>query len=147
MSRNVERTVLPDTPERIADRAESVVSSVREFMEELISHRERHHLRQQDVADRMSVSQPSVAAFERYDANPTLASIERYAIAVGARLHLEASSDLLVRDGWERTGRRHMDTPVEVSMRPRVADAPLTVTVRSGGWGAFVEQRTQSQHG
>jgi len=34
----------------------------------------------------MGVSQPTVAGFERYDANPRLSTVRRYTLAVGARL-------------------------------------------------------------
>lgn len=69
--------------ERIAD---SLVDSHAELMDELISMRKRHRLSQSTVAERMGVSQPTVASFERYDANPTLATIRRYALAVGASI-------------------------------------------------------------
>ncbi|UIP57673.1 hypothetical protein DSM26151_05380 [Agromyces marinus] len=48
--------------------------------------RKRHRLTQETIAERMGVSQPTVAAFERYDANPTLATVRRYALAVGASI-------------------------------------------------------------
>ena len=41
----------------------------------------------------MGISQPSVAAFERYDSNPTLATIRRYALAVEARLQTKVVDD------------------------------------------------------
>lgn len=39
-----------------------------------------------DVPPCMGVSQPTVAGFERYDANPRLSTVRRYTLAVGARL-------------------------------------------------------------
>ncbi|GAA1490492.1 hypothetical protein GCM10009626_32380 [Brachybacterium sacelli] len=41
----------------------------------------------------MGVSQPTVAAFEHYDSNPTLATIQRYAMAVDAVLHTRVIDD------------------------------------------------------
>lgn len=66
--------------------AESLVSSHDALMSELIRMRKKHGLSQEAVAERMGVSQPTVAAFERYDANPTLASVRRYALAVDASI-------------------------------------------------------------
>ncbi|TFD41768.1 XRE family transcriptional regulator [Cryobacterium sp. TMT2-10] len=56
------------------------------LLTELIAQRKKHSLTQAEVAERMGVSQPTVAAFEHYDSNPTLASIRRYALAVGAKI-------------------------------------------------------------
>lgn len=66
--------------------ADSLVESHEKLMDDLIAMRKRHRLTQEVVAERMGVSQPSVAAFERYDANPTLSSVRRYALAVGASI-------------------------------------------------------------
>jgi transcriptional regulator with XRE-family HTH domain len=71
--------------EKISARAEDLVRTDREFLAALIHHREKHGLTQADVAERMGVSQSTVSSFERYDANPTMATIRRYALAVGVR--------------------------------------------------------------
>lgn len=70
----------------IAMLADTLVESHVELMRALVSMRKRHSLTQEQVAERMSVSQPTVAAFERYDANPTLSTVRRYALAVGASI-------------------------------------------------------------
>ncbi|WP_253259637.1 helix-turn-helix transcriptional regulator [Subtercola boreus] len=62
-------------------------------MRDLIGLRKKHDLSQETVAGRMGVSQPTVAAFERYDSNPTLSSIRRYALAVGARIRHSVDDD------------------------------------------------------
>lgn len=54
------------------------------LLRELVETRARAGLSQQEVADRLGISQPSVAAFERYDNDPKLSTIRRYALAVGA---------------------------------------------------------------
>lgn len=77
---------MTDDLESVERRADALVQSHEELLEKLISMRSKHRLTQADVAERMGVSQPTVAAFERYDANPTLATIRRYALAVGARI-------------------------------------------------------------
>ncbi|MEV7608620.1 helix-turn-helix transcriptional regulator [Microbacterium sp. NPDC089320] len=72
--------------QHLDDLAESLVESHDKLMSDLISLRKKHHLTQEMVAERMGVSQPTVASFERYDANPTLSSVRRYALAVGATI-------------------------------------------------------------
>lgn len=41
---------------------------------------------QLDVAKRLGISRPAVAAFERYDADPRLSTVRRYALAIRAHL-------------------------------------------------------------
>lgn len=77
----------------ILARARSLQSAQRSMMEDLIDMREKHGLSQQELAQRMGVSQSAVAQFERYDSNPTLTSIQRYALAVEANLDLKVTSD------------------------------------------------------
>ena len=102
--------------------ADSLIQSHDVLLKALIAQRKRHHLTQETVAERMGVSQPTVASFERYDANPTLSTIRRYALAVGASIRHEvedaccAVSDeaftAIVAPGTTRWERR---TPVEWS--------------------------------
>ena len=44
------------------------------------------------VAERMGVSKSAVSQFKHYDANPTLSTIRRYALAVDANVTLEVTS-------------------------------------------------------
>jgi transcriptional regulator with XRE-family HTH domain len=46
-----------------------------------------------EVGERMGVSQPRASQFERYDSNPTLDAVRRYAAAVGARLDTRVIDD------------------------------------------------------
>lgn len=73
-----------DTDSPSMRRATQLVENDRALLRRLIQLRSDQGLTQQDVADRMGVTQPTVAKFEAYDSNPTLASIRRYAHAVGA---------------------------------------------------------------
>ena len=76
--------------------AEELVVTHRRFLRSLVEARKKAGLSQAQVAERMATSQPNVSAFERYDANPTLSTVRRYALAVGARLRadvLESASD------------------------------------------------------
>lgn len=77
----------------LEDRADSLIDAHDHLLEALRKLRAKHHLSQAQVAERMGVSQPTVAAFERYDANPTLSTIRRYALAVGARIEEIVSDD------------------------------------------------------
>jgi DNA-binding XRE family transcriptional regulator len=77
----------------IEARADSLVTEHRELMQDLVRFRTKHHLTQEVVAERMGVSQPTVAAFERYDSNPKLSTIRRYALAVGARIEHSVVDD------------------------------------------------------
>jgi transcriptional regulator with XRE-family HTH domain len=70
----------------IERRADSLLESHEVLLRDLVKLRKKHRLTQAEVAERMGVSQPTVAGFERYDANPTLSTVRRYALAVGATL-------------------------------------------------------------
>ena len=59
----------------LARRADLLVDARDRLLEDLVSLRKEHKLSQQTVAERVGVSQPTVAAFERYDANPTVSTI------------------------------------------------------------------------
>lgn len=50
----------------------------------LVQLRKLSGLSQQDVADRLGTTQPSVAGFESHDNDPKLSTIRRYAQVVGA---------------------------------------------------------------
>ena len=73
-----------------------MVQNHQAMMRALVAARERHELSQEAVAERMGVSQSAVSQFERADSNPTLATLRRYAVAVGVRVY-----DVVVDDYWE----------------------------------------------
>lgn len=97
--------------------AEQLVGSHEDLMRQLIAMRKKHHLSQEVVAERMGVSQPTVASFERYDSNPQLSSIRRYALAVGA------SIEHIVRDSCQTHSGDRFDEivlrPVEANWQPK----------------------------
>lgn len=74
-------------------RADALIEDHENMMRDLRTLRERHDLTQETVAERMGVTQPSVSQFERYDANPRLDTVRRYAMAVGARIHTRVIDD------------------------------------------------------
>ena len=104
-------------------RADLLVDAKDRLLEDLVSLRKEHKLSQQTVAERMGVSQPTVAAFERYDANPTVSSIIRYAMAVDALLDIKVVDDCGegVPATWQMTGAAQ--TTISVSAPPRQAQA------------------------
>lgn len=74
-------------------RAEALVSDHDDMLESLRKLRRSHDLTQEEVAERMGVTQPAVSQFERYDANPRLDTVRRYAMAVGARITTQVVDD------------------------------------------------------
>lgn len=79
-------------------RADSLVESHADLLTDLVDLRKKHQISQEVVAERMGVSQPTVSAFERYDSNPTLSTIRRYALAVGARMTIQVIDDCVDDD-------------------------------------------------
>lgn len=89
----------------LEQRATTFATDHLELIENLVKIRKEHGLSQEDVAYRMGISQPSVADFERYDSNPTLARIRRYALAVGAVMRTSVK-DACARDStWSQATR------------------------------------------
>jgi len=81
----------PTSPSML--RATQLVENDRALLRGLVQLRTDKGLTQQEVADRMGVTQPTVAKFESYDANPTLATIRRYAHAVEALVTHNIAAD------------------------------------------------------
>lgn len=84
---------MEETQDILDARADALVEDHERLLDTLIEYRKHHNLTQLEVADRMGVTQPTVAGFERYDANPTLSTLRRYAMAVGARLETKVVDD------------------------------------------------------
>ena len=84
---------MDESIERIDARADSLVQGHTDLLQGLVALRKKHKLTQGEVAERMSVSQSAVSQFERYDSNPTLATLRRYALAVGARIEERVLDD------------------------------------------------------
>lgn len=64
-------------------RAKFLAARDREFLRNLVSWREARGLNQAEVAKRMGITQQSVSKFERYDGDPKMSTVRRYANAVG----------------------------------------------------------------
>lgn len=88
--------LMKETQSQIQERAEQLVESHDMLIQELIALRKAHNLSQELVGTRMGISQPGVASFEGHEANPTLSSIRRYALAVGARIEHKVIDDYAI---------------------------------------------------
>ncbi len=84
-----------DLDEFVADRTREnpdfptlveAVAQRRALLRKLAGERERAGLSQTRVAARMGTSQSSISRLEAGEANPTLSTLEAYAIAIGKRL-------------------------------------------------------------
>lgn len=86
-------------------RAGILVRNDAQFLAGLVRLRKGLGLTQENVAERMRVSQPAVAAFERVENDPKLSTIRRYAMAVGLLIDHIVETD----DG----GSFHLTIPVD----------------------------------
>jgi transcriptional regulator with XRE-family HTH domain len=77
--------------EELVKKASLLLDAEHHLMDSLKALRTKRGISQEVVAKRMGVTQPAVAAFEHYDANPRMSSIRRYALAVGAQLTIEVA--------------------------------------------------------
>ena len=111
--------------ESLERRADLLVDARDRLLEGLVRLRKEHKLSQQTVAERMGVSQPTVAAFERYDAKPTVSSIIRYAMAVNALLDIKVVDDCGegVPATWQMTGAAQATVRVPTPSRKTQAVA------------------------
>lgn len=64
----------------------------------LVSARRSAGLTQADVAELLGVKQSSISQFERYDNDPRLSTIRRYALAVGAEVTHSVTTTALGRE-------------------------------------------------
>lgn len=78
-----------DTEDPMNQLAYDLVVADEKLVTELINIRRDGHLSQQDVADRLGVSQSAVARIESGERDPRLSTLRRYALAVGASVHHE----------------------------------------------------------
>lgn len=72
--------------EILEERADQLVADDESYLTALVSIRRSRGPSVELVAERMSVSPETVRELERYDANPTLSVLRRYALAVGAQV-------------------------------------------------------------
>lgn len=75
-----------ETEKLIEARADQLIQADSSYLSSLISIRQDRGPSVTVVAERMGVSPATVEELERYDANPKLSILRRYALAVGARV-------------------------------------------------------------
>jgi DNA-binding XRE family transcriptional regulator len=83
-------------------RAESLVSEDRRLLRQLIDLRKARGWSQEDLAKVIGLTQPTIASFERYDSDPKLSTVRRYAYAVGALVchHVEMDVGQIQAKAW-----------------------------------------------
>lgn len=105
-----------NSPEML--RADYLAEQHLDLLTALVQVRKEARLTQQQVADRLNVTQANVAAFERHGNDPKLSTIRKYAHAVGALISHKVESDT----GQLLDERRSQWVPVTMS------DTALNVT-------------------
>lgn len=68
----------------VDDAADAMVDADAALLEQLGGHRARQGIPVAVVAQRMGVTPRTVVDLERYDADPPLSLVRRYALAIGA---------------------------------------------------------------
>lgn len=111
-------------------RAKVLAREDRELRASLVRARREAGLTQREVAERMGVSQQQVNKLERYDADPRLSTLQRYANAVGALYRHDVDID---RGQSIRLADRTSWTGQSVGGRRQVA-IPSTHGVSINGW-------------
>ena len=91
----------------------------------LLHARALQGLTQTDVAEIMGVSQPTVASFERYENDPKLSTVRRYAHAVGVTIaHTVLVDGHEIDCGWTHVGDAEFHF---VAQTRKVASHPASV--------------------
>ncbi|MFJ4267729.1 helix-turn-helix transcriptional regulator [Paenarthrobacter nicotinovorans] len=68
--------------------AEDLINETQDLLADLIDLRRAKGLTQDDIAKAIGVTRTAITAFERYDGDPKMSTIVRYAMAVGARISI-----------------------------------------------------------
>lgn len=116
-------------------RATANAHAVFGLKDELIALRKKHELSQDEVADRMGVTQPTVSQLERDDSNPTLRTVQKYANAVMGALELNVKDDCCPATRWNTVTTNSAES-AKSRVRPLRYDAswdPASKTQRDFG--------------
>lgn len=81
------------TPGMVRGRSKILADAVREFLGELVDVRRGRGMSQTNVAEVLGVSPQAISKLERYDADPKLSTLQRYANAVGAIVEITVRPD------------------------------------------------------
>lgn len=96
------------------------------LLADLVAMRDAAGLTQEELAEKLGVKQSTVSAFERYDNDPKLSTLRRYALAVGALINHSIELDrgeVVGVAGWAGSGA------VRIS-------AKQNCSTTKSGWGA-----------
>lgn len=105
-----------DPAERLAH---DLVEEDQSLLAQLVTLR-RKSMTQEELAHRLGVSPESVRAFERYDADPRLSTIRRYAFALRARIrHTVTKPEIAEESRLARAVMLSFDTDVKHSGNQR----------------------------
>lgn len=120
-----------DTPsQRLAT---ALVDSDVQLIRTLIELRKHRELSQKDIADALGLTQPTIAAFERYDNDPRLSTVRRYAHAVGAYVQHMVEEDRgqeLRTSGW--AGRDSLGATSAFTTESKLDAVAMAVGARGG---------------
>lgn len=129
------------TPEVVRARAKVLAREHRTMRAELVTLRRDAGLTQGDVAERMGVTQQAVSKFERYDSDPKLSTVRRYANAVGALVEHRVERDqgqsvvlAAARSAWVP-----VDNVCFLGIR---SNEPKTSLLGTAAWSTPTSQRT-----
>ncbi|HIY94612.1 MAG TPA: helix-turn-helix domain-containing protein [Candidatus Rothia avicola] len=131
-------------PSPSRQRANYLARQERDFLAQLISLRKEAGLTQQDVAEKLGVSQQAISKFESLDSSPTLSTAMSYAHAVQALVHFEA---ILDNGRFEAFGENWISTTIQEAPpipgeAPEPSESTLDVTpehfISTQGAEAFV---------
>lgn len=100
-----------------------------DLRQELVQMRKTHGITQRELADRMGVSQSTVAGFETEDADPRFSTIQRYCRAIGYETVVSFAQ-----------------RPVDLSWVDAVVNGQKAVARRDVWVGAFTERAGRSTH-
>jgi DNA-binding XRE family transcriptional regulator len=114
----------PNDPE--IKRAQFLVEQDYQLLRKLVELRKQLGITQAMIAERLGLTQPTVASFERYDADPKLSTIRRYAqvvgLLVGHKVEVDRGQcmldDRLWAGGWVPTPSTHFDPSTAAALPP-----------------------------
>lgn len=84
------------TQTELIEAAAALADADERLLYQLIEARRTSGMSQKDVARALGISKAAVAAFERYDSDPHLSMVRRYALAVGAHIAHEVRTAVAV---------------------------------------------------
>ncbi|WP_417235240.1 helix-turn-helix domain-containing protein [Arthrobacter sp.] len=74
--------------------SDDLVGQTQDLLEALIAFRKSRGLTQEQLATRLGITRTAVTHFERYDADPKISTVVRYALATGARITIDVSDGI-----------------------------------------------------